>query len=184
MTSSENIVLQAVPVLETSRLLLRGYKANDFDTHLAMCQDPAFYRYLTPEPMSAEDAWAVLLRSAGHWVLRGFGFWAVEEKASGAFIGAVGFVDRKRTIEPPIGDTPEIGWVLAPGVHGRGYATEAVTAVLAWGQSHFGSVRTMCIIDPDNEASLRVAEKFGYREYARTTYHNEPIVMLERPGQD
>ena len=173
----------AVPVLETSRLLLRGYKASDFDAHLAMCQDPGFYRYLTRAPVGVEEAWVLLLRSAGHWVLRGFGFWAVEEKASGAFIGAVGFVDRKRTIEPPIGDTPEIGWVLASGVHGRGYATEAVTAALAWGLTHFGPVRTMCIIDPDNGASLRIAGKFGYHEYARTTYHGEPIVMLERPGQ-
>ena len=121
--------------------------------------------------------------SAGHWAILGFGFWAVEEKASGRFVGAVGFLSLKRALEPPLGDTPEIGWVLDPAVHGRGYASEAVEAALAWGHGHFGPVRTVCIIDPNNEPSLRLAAKFGYHEYARTTYHAEPIVLLERPGQ-
>ena len=174
--------MQAVPVVETARLILRGYQPSDFEALLAMCQEPDYYRYLTPGPMPAEEVWGILLRSAGHWALLGYGFWAVEEKASGRFIGSIGFLDRKRNIDPPIGDTPEIGWVLAPAVHGRGYASEAVAAALAWADIRFGQVRTMCIIHPDNAASLRVAAKFGYREYARTTYHDGPILMLERAG--
>lgn len=170
------------PTLETNRLLLRAPHAADFATLTVMCQEPDYYRYLSPEPISPEEAWSTLLRTAGHWALLGYGFWAVEEKSSGRYIGAIGFLDRKRDIEPPIGDTPEIGWVLAPAVHGQGYASEAVAAILAWGETHFGPVRTMCIIHPENTASLRIAEKFGYREYARTTYKKGPIVMLERTG--
>ncbi|MCC2548893.1 GNAT family N-acetyltransferase [Hymenobacter sp. BT175] len=169
-----------VPVLETARLLLRGYRRDDLPAFLTMFQQPDFYRHLTGKPLGEEDVWAALLRSAGHWTLQGFGFWAVEEKASGRFIGSIGFVDRKREIEPRIGDAPEIGWVLDAAVHGRGYATEAVTVVQAWGDAHFGPVRMVCIMDPDNHASRRIAEKFGYREYARTTYHDLPTVMLER----
>ncbi|WP_235183928.1 GNAT family N-acetyltransferase [Hymenobacter sp. IS2118] len=183
-SNAAGMELQAVPVLETSRLLMRGYHVADFADYAAMGQDPNFYRYLSPGPMPTEDSWSTMLRSIGHWTLMGYGFWAIEEKASGRFIGAIGYVNRKRNIEPPIGDTPEIGWVLAPAVHGQGYATEAVAAAIAWGDAHFGHARTMCIIHPDNQPSLRLAQKFGYREYARTTYHGGPIVMLERAGRE
>ncbi|SMB98066.1 GCN5-related N-acetyltransferase [Hymenobacter roseosalivarius DSM 11622] len=172
-----------VPVLQTARLLLRGYRPDDLPVFLAMFQNPDFYRYLTGRPLMEEEAWTTLLRSAGHWVLQGFGFWAVEEKATGHFIGSVGFVDRKRSISPPINGAPEIGWVLDPATHGRGYATEAVQAALAWGDAHFRGARTVCIMDPDNQASRRIAAKFGYHEYARTIYHDQPTLMLERPAQ-
>lgn len=175
---------QAVPVLETARLLMRGYRPADYDAWVAMWQDPAYYRYLTPEPLPTEEVWKMLLRSVGHWALMGYGFWAIEEKATGRFLGAIGYADLKRNIEPAIEETPEIGWVLAPAVHGQGYATEAVTAAIAWGDVHFRRGRTMCIIHPENQPSLRIAEKFGYREYARTIYKGEPIVMLERLGQE
>ena len=181
--SENSSLLPAVPVLETSRLRLRSFRADDFAPWVALSRLPAYHRYFSPEPMPAEEVWKLVLRSAGHWVIMGFGFWAVEEKASGRFVGAVGFLSLNRDLDPPLGDAPEIGWVLDPAVHGRGYASEAVEAALAWGASHFGPVRTVCIIHPDNQPSLRLAAKFGYREYARTTYHGQPIVLLERPGQ-
>ncbi|GAC1595951.1 MAG: GNAT family N-acetyltransferase [Hymenobacter sp.] len=161
---------------------MRSYQAGDLDAFVAMWQQPEYYRYLNPEPLPTEEVWKLLLRSAGHWAVMGYGFWAIEEKATGCFIGSIGFADLKRTLEPPLGTAPEIGWVLAPGVHGRGYATEAVAAALAWGEQFFGPVRTVCIINPDNQPSLRVAAKFGYREYARSTYKGGPILLLERPG--
>jgi RimJ/RimL family protein N-acetyltransferase len=65
-------------------------------------------------------------------------------------------------------------------VHGKGYATEAVKAILGWAEDHFGKVRMVCIIDPDNTPSLRVAERCGFRECARTTYKGEAIIILER----
>ncbi|GAB3587736.1 GNAT family N-acetyltransferase [Hymenobacter daeguensis] len=173
---------QLAPVLETSRLRLRSFRAEDFDAWFAMSRLVDYHRYFTPEPMPAEEVWKLLLRSAGHWVVMGYGFWAVEEKASGRFVGGIGFLNLKRAIDPPLGEAPEIGWVLDPTIHGLGYATEGVTAALEWGMQHFGPVRTVCIIHPENEPSLRVAAKFGYREYARSTYHGAPIVLLERPG--
>ncbi|MGY2130607.1 GNAT family N-acetyltransferase [Hymenobacter sp. HD11105] len=172
--------LHQVPVLETARLVLRGYRPSDFTQYVAMWADRNFYRYLSPRPMVEEEVWATMLRSIGHWALLGYGFWAVEEKATGNFIGAVGFADPKRDLKPSNHGTPEIGWVLAANVHGQGYATEAVEAAIAWGDTHFGGARTVCIIHPDNRASLRLAEKFGYRKYHRTMYKDEPILMLER----
>ena len=172
-------VLQ-IPVLETARLLLRGYKPTDFAEYVTMWADPKVYRYLSPRPMLEEEVWGTLLRSIGHWTLMGYGFWAVEEKTSGRFIGVVGFADPKRNIVPASNGAPEVGWVLASAAHGQGYATEAVEAAIAWADTHFGPIRTVCVIHPKNEASLRVARKFGYQEYHRTMYHDQPTVMLER----
>lgn len=169
-----------VPILETERLRLRALQASDFDEYLEMSKHPDVYRFLTGTEPDEEAMWIVSLRIAGHWALQGFGFWAIEEKASGRFIGVLGFVDGKRTIEPTIKGFPEIGWVLAAHAHGKGYATEGVTAALAWGDAHFGNVRMTCLMDPDNTASRRVAEKFGFREFARTTYHGGPALLLER----
>src|SRR5216683_2380038 len=72
-------------------------------------------------------------------------------------------------------------WVLARWAHGRGLATEAVRAAVAWGDVHFGTGRTVCLISPDNVASIRVANKCGYQEFARTSYKGQPTIMFERP---
>jgi RimJ/RimL family protein N-acetyltransferase len=111
----------------------------------------------------------------------GYGYWAATEKTSGRYIGDVGLADFKREIEPSIKGVPEIGWVLARWSHGRGYATEAAQAALRWLEGALGPQRTVCIIDVENSASLRVADKCGYREFARTQYKSSAVVMLERP---
>lgn len=167
----------AAPIVKTERLLLRGHRLDDFDACAAMWADPRVTRHISGAPSSASDSWARLLRYAGHWALLGYGFWALEEKASGRFVGDVGLADFKREIEPPI-TAPEMGWVLAPWAHGKGYATEAVRAVLAWGLARFGPIETACIIHPENTASLRVAEKVGYREKLRTTFKSGPAIVF------
>lgn len=91
-----------------------------------------------------------------------------------------GFADFKRGIAPSIEGVPEIGWVLASSAHGKGYATEAARAALAWLESTHGAQRTVCVINEDNRASVRVAEKLGYGEFARTVYKSAPVVMFER----
>ena len=120
----------AVPVLETSRLRLRGFRADDFAPWLAMSQLPAFHRYLTPEPMPAEEVWKLLLRSAGHWVVLGYGFWAVEEKATGRFVGGTGFLNLHRAIEPPLGDPLCVRHALGAGCAGLDGAGRAGAADL------------------------------------------------------
>ena len=175
-----SISAHLVPVLQTPRLLMRGYQPADFAEYASMWADPDVYRYLSPRPMLEEEVWATMLHSIGHWTLMGYGFWAIEEKMSGRFIGVVGFADPKRNIVPPVNGAPEIGWVLAAHAHRQGYATEAVKAAIAWGDVHFGLVRTVCIIHPKNQASLRIAKKFGYKEYHRTRYNNQLTIMLER----
>ena len=169
-----------IPTIETERLILRGHAPEDFPAFAAMWADPVVTRFIGGAPLSEEDAWAKYLRVAGHWALLGYGFWSIVEKASGQRVGEAGILNVKRDTNPSFRDVPEIGWGLLPAVHGKGYATEAVKAILGWAEDHFGKVRMVCIIDPDNTPSLRVAERCGFLEYARTTYKGEAIIILER----
>ncbi len=171
---------ESVPVIETERLLLRGHALEDFEDCLALWTNPDVTRFIGGKPSTREEVWARLLRYVGHWSLLGFGYWVVTDKATGRFLGEVGFADFRREIEPSLDGVPEIGWVLAPHSHGRGYATEAVRAAIAWGEGHFGPIRTACIIAPENGPSIRVAEKTGYREVRRTDYKGNPTIMFMR----
>ena len=176
---------RAIPVLETERLRLRPHRPGDFDFSVALWADPIVTRYIGGRGLTREEVWGRLLRYDGHWAMLGFGYWALEEKSSGTFLGELGFADLQREIEPRLDGMAEIGWVLAPQHHGKGYATEAVRAVVNWGDAHLSNSRMVALIHPENMASLRVAGKFGFRELCRTTYHDEPTVQLVReiPGQ-
>jgi RimJ/RimL family protein N-acetyltransferase len=169
-----------VPILETERLTLRGHRLEDFAAYASMWADPVVTQHVGGKPISEEESWTRFLRQSGHWAMLGFGYWVVEDKGTGTFAGEIGFANLRRNIEPPLGQTPEIGWVLAAPFHGRGYATEAVRAALAWGDRHFGESRTACIIHAGNLASIRVAEKCGYRESHTATYKGESILVFIR----
>jgi RimJ/RimL family protein N-acetyltransferase len=171
--------MRLVPVLETERLRLRGHTLADFDAVAEMWADPIVTRYIGGKPSTREESWARLLRYPGMWALLGYGFWAIEEKASGRFVGEIGFADFQREIEPAI-DAPEQGWVLAPWAHGKGYASEALAATIVWGESHLGRRDFVCIISPENLASIRVAEKAGYAKIARTAYKGAETLMFRR----
>jgi RimJ/RimL family protein N-acetyltransferase len=169
-----------IPILETARLELRPHCLDDFPHCAAMWADPRVTQYIGGKPLTEEEAWTKFLRYAGHWRLLGFGYWAIEEKATGNFVGELGFADYKRELQPSLNGTPEIGWVLASRAHGKGYATEGVRAALAWGDVHFQSARTACIIAPENLASIRVAEKCGYQDPQPASYKGKPVLMFVR----
>lgn len=170
-----------VPVIETERLILRGHRLDDFDACAAMWSDPIVTRYIGGKPSTAQQSWFRMLRYLGHWDLLKYGYWAVEEKSSGSYVGELGFADFRRDIEA-VSDAPELGWALVSSAHGKGYATEALRAVVAWGDENLDAVRTVCIIHPDNAASIRVAEKCGYREFERVAFGGEPSILYERDG--
>ena|SRR5437868_5161145 len=174
----------SVPILDTERLMLRGYHPADLEESLGMWSDPEVTRYIGGKPAGREEVWARLLRYLGHWSVAGYGFWQIRERATGRFVGECGMADFKRDLALSFEGAPEAGWVLAPWSHGKGYATEAMTAVLAWADAatHVGT-RTVCIIDPPNVASLRVAAKCGYREFARADYKGTQVIALERTGR-
>jgi len=169
-----------IPVVETERLRLRGHRLEDFADCASMWSDPFVTRFIGGKPFSEEEVWTRFLRHIGHWSLMGFGYWVVEEKDTGSFVGELGFADFKRDIQPSLKGMPEMGWALVSKVHGKGYATEAAGAAVAWEDAHFGSGQTVCIIHPENFASIRVAEKCGYKEFRRSTYKGHPTIMFAR----
>jgi RimJ/RimL family protein N-acetyltransferase len=170
-----------IPTLETARLLLRPYRREDFADYVVMWQEPEVYRFIGGQPIVREQAWTMFLRQIGLWYHMGFGFWALELKATGEFVGECGFQERRRNISPSIEGTMESGWGLRAAFQGQGFAAEAMRAALDWARDNATPERMTAIIDLDNTASLRLAERLSFVEATRTTYNGTPIILFERP---
>lgn len=169
-----------IPEIETDRLLLRGFQPGDLDAMTDMWAMPEVVRFIGGVPLTREQSWIRLMRHIGMWHIMGFGFWAIIEKGTGALVGEAGFHEMRRALTPSIENTMEAGWGLIPDAQGRGYANEALVAMLSWAaQNHRGKPIT-CIIDKDNEASIRLAQKHGFREFAMTKYGGADIKLFQR----
>jgi len=173
-----------IPVLETERLILRGHSLDDFNDSASMWADPEVVKHISGVPSSIEASWTRLLKYAGHWALLGFGYWMIEEKRNRHFIGEVGFADFKRNVTPAFDGAPETGWVLKPDKQGQGFATEAVAGSLEWADTVRGFDRTVCMVNPDHKASLRVAQKVGYAHPLTASYNEKPVLILSRSRRD
>jgi RimJ/RimL family protein N-acetyltransferase len=151
-----------IPLLRTERLVVRAHRLGDFEAIAAMYAEPDTVRFIgAGEPHSREVVWSRLQRAAGAWPMLGYGFLAIEHAASGRVIGEAGFLERFA----PTGErrTPEAGWALAASARGRGYAGEAMAAILAWGDQRFE--RTICVIAKENAPSIALAHRLGYRDH-------------------
>ena len=173
--------MNETPLLRTDRLILRKHSLADLDPLHAMWMEPAVYRHITGHPATREEAWNRLLRYSGHWAMLGYGYWVLEEQATSKYVGEIGFADYHRGIDPPLDGRPEMGWALKTAVHGKGYATEALVAITAWGDAHFAGKETSAMIAPENTASIRLAEKIGFVRKLETTYKGEPTLVFYRP---
>lgn len=163
------------PQIRTSRLLLRELRESDFDDYAAMCADPEVMEYLGGTPMSASDAWRHMAMLMGHWALLGFGTWAVEESATGAFVGRIG-------LHYPHGwPERELGWTLARGYWGRGLAAEGCRAVLQYVFGTLGWERLISLIDPENSRSIALAERLGARPEGETEVLEHKVIVYVHP---
>jgi RimJ/RimL family protein N-acetyltransferase len=169
-------------VLETDRLVLRPPQQADFDDIYSMWSDINVVRHVTGNAFTKEEAWARLLRSAGHWSLMGFGYWVVSENHSGKFVGEVGFGQFKRGIDPAFDAAPEIGWMLTAESQGQGYGTEAVRAALRWADTRWPEAKIVCIISPENAPSLALAlaKKCSFAQSRATTYKGKATGVFQR----
>ncbi|MES2305797.1 MAG: GNAT family N-acetyltransferase [Gemmatimonadota bacterium] len=145
-------------LLFTDRLILRPFRAEDIDAYAAMCADPEVMRFLGAQgPVGRDEAWRQMAMLTGHWQLRGYGMWALEERTSGAFVGRAG-------LHFPEGwPEPEIGWALAREFWGHGYAHEAAVAALDHAFGDLAWPRACSLIDPGNARSISLAERLGER---------------------
>jgi RimJ/RimL family protein N-acetyltransferase len=167
------------PVIETPRLRLRGHRLDDRAARMAYTAEPETMRFVGGCQNQEENA-ARILRYAGHWALHGRGPFAVEEKASGAMVGEIGIADFTRGLGPTFDGMPEALWILSSRVQGKGYAREAMEAALAWHDATFGPQRIVCIIAPDNAASLALAARLGFSFFSEADYKEHPVLLLER----
>jgi [ribosomal protein S5]-alanine N-acetyltransferase len=148
-----------IPTLESSRLILRPFREADCAALAAIHCRPEVARFVMPGgvPQSTmREAFDNIAAAMGHWALRGHGRWAVDERATGRMIGRCGYNDF-----PYEWPGLELGWTFHPDVWGRGYATEAANAAVAWG---FGVAKFETIIHliaPENTASQAVATRLG-----------------------
>lgn len=169
----------AAPVIETERLILRAHRVEDFGDCASLWSHPDVTRFIGGTPRPPQDAWFRILRYAGHWSLLGWGFWAITDRHSGAFLGEGGFSDFRRGIAD-LDAVPEMGWALHPSAWGRHIATEAVRAFSEWGDQNLESPSFACIIAPDNFASIRVAESNGFVAGRQILYNDDPTIIFTR----
>ena len=141
------------PTLTTDRLTLRAFTQGDFEPLAAFyASDRARFG---GGPLTAERTWRVLATEIGHWSLRGYGRFAVEEQATGAFVGVIG------PWNPEGWPEPEIGWDLMNGHEGKGYATEAARAARDWAYSTLGWTTAISLVADGNTGSAGVARRRG-----------------------
>ena len=172
-------------VIETERLVLRPLSPEDFDAYFAMFTDPGAAAMAGRGPLTSDEAWTRLLRQAGHWQLLGYGQFAVFEKASGSFVGEVGFGDFRRHIGVEFESAPEASWIIIQEARGNGYATEAIAAAVDWMERNRGTSSTVCMIHARNRSSQRIAQKLGFKPFRYTEYRGFPAIFYRRnaPGR-
>ena len=142
-----------IPTVETERLILRNYRESDLDAVAAFNQTER--SHWIGGPKNRHECWRVIIGIIGHWALRGYGLWMIEEKATGKQAGAVGIIHHEGW------DEPELGWSFLESAGGKGYATEAAIAVLAYERERLGKTGVVSYIKTDNAPSIRVAERMG-----------------------
>jgi RimJ/RimL family protein N-acetyltransferase len=157
----------AIPTVETERLILRAWRESDVAPLAEIRADPEVGRWLGfPDPALSRES---IGRWVEHWSQHGFGLWAVEHKGSGRFIGRVGLMYHEDWTASA--HDAEIGWTLASDAWGRGYATEAARAVLDWARARGAPRRIISITRPDNVRSQRVMQKLALALIGETTWH-------------
>lgn len=176
--------MSTAPQILTERLCLRAHCERDHGAATRIWQHPQVYAFITGSPLSPQDVWMRMLRYGGLWDMLGYGYWALEERSTGSYIGQLGFADFKRGLVGFDGRYPEAGWVLHPGAAGKGYATEGMRAACAWLDEQPGLARSFCIISPDNVRSESVASKLGYRFALDTRFGQEKTAVYFRQRSD
>jgi [ribosomal protein S5]-alanine N-acetyltransferase len=156
-------------MIESPRLTLRPFQAEDYEALFDYLSNPAVYRFEPGEPISLEDARKLALKRA-----QSNEYWAVVLKSEQILVGHLYFAQT----EPKDLLTWELGYIFNPAYHNQGYATESARALIEYGFEHFGIHRVFAHCNPENIASWRVLEKIGMR---REGHFREYIYFRKGP---
>ena len=163
--------------LETQRLILRMFREEDFEQYARICADPEVTRYLGQgNALERWEAWRQMAMILGHWQLRGYGIWAVEERATGHLLGRIGLFN------PEGWPGLELGWVLGRDYWGKGFATEGASKALEYAFTEMKQEKIISLIHPQNSGSIRVAERIGEKLVGSTDLfgHETLIYGIDR----
>lgn len=169
------------PTLTTKRLILRATRKDDFQAYAAMWSDPRVTDFIGGAPRPRNEAWLRFATGAGLWPILGYGYWIVTDRETDALVGVGGLAVFERGIEE-LNGFPEAGWAFTADSWGKGYASEMVAAVLGWADQSLAAPEVRCIIDPGNDASVRVAAKNGFAKFGelRTEVWNTDLYRRPR----
>jgi RimJ/RimL family protein N-acetyltransferase len=162
-----------IPIIKTERLILRSYKMDDLDAYAKMCSDSETMKFIGGNTLNYEQTLENMAVIQGHWMLRGYGIWAIECVQTGAFIGRAGLLNLYGW--PGI----EVCWALSPDHRGKGYATEAVNATIDWAFNNKVTGRLISLIHPYNVKSIAVAERVGEVYKEQIAFKGNPAKVYE-----
>ena len=161
-----------IPTLETERLLLRAFRLEtDFDAYAAFYESDITQYY--GGPLNREQSWRTIASMMGHWLLRGYGPWAVEEKTSGAFCGLVGLYNPEGWPER------EITWAIIEAKQRQGFAREAAQRAKRYARDELGWDSVASCIAAGNVASIELAKKMGAHLHRKAAHprHGEMLIF-------
>jgi len=169
--------LSAPPRIETERLIFREFRQEDFLVYEKLAADINVMRYLGGKTMNQVEAWRHMAMMVGHWTLRGYGYFALEEKETRQFIGRAGFTN------PTGWPGFELGWTISPTHQRRGFAFEAAQRLLRFAFDELDKSHVISLIHKDNAPSRRVAEKLGETVEGETEVLGMPVLIygIDRP---
>ncbi len=142
-----------IPTLETERMFLRAMREDDIEAEIAFFQTDRSKS--VGGPLAAAQVWRAVAGMIGHWALRGYGFWALEEKATGAYLGRAGLWN------PHPWPEPEIGWTLMASAEGKGFAHEGALAARDYAYDRLGWTTAISLIMAGNARSETLARRLG-----------------------
>lgn len=168
-------------VLRTDRVVLREFTLSDLDVLTTMMADEDQMK-LYPRPRTEQETKAWLEETMSLYKGRGFGFWLMESAEDSGFLGYCGI--RPRTIDGV--EEAEMGWHTLKRSWNKGLATEAAAACRDLAFTRLDIARLVALIDRDNPASMRVADKIGMRveKEAIVDGWHCLVYALERPAHE
>ena len=169
--------MKDAPTLTTERLELSLPRAENMPKMMAIVSDEETGRFLGPI-QSAPEQFNRFLRNAGSWLLYGYGGFMVRERGRPEVIGNCGIFHSIRGLGEDFDDMPEAGWILSSAYVGKGYASEAMQAVLEWFDQTHGPRRMVCMIEPENAPSIKLAGKLGFAELRKAALPDGAEVIL------
>ncbi len=167
-------------MIETERLLLRQYAPDDVPAILSLTSDASIRKFVGNLLNTEEEAWARVLRCAGHWSLFGCGTLAAVERASGRIVGEVGAANFHRGVDVRLDRAMEASWLFATECQGKGYAFEAMSALIGWIDNSTPYSTLSCLIEVINLPSIKLSEKLGFSIVDSVSYRDKAFHLLIR----